>query len=798
VDIHEIALPALHAPVAIHRDGWGIAHVRATDEHDAWVGMGFACAQDRLWQMEYDRRRATGRSAEVVGRAALAADVLARRLGLAGAAQADLAAMSDPTRDAFSAYAAGVNAFIDKATTSWPPELTLAGIEPEPWEPWHSVAVFKVRHVLMGTWQRKLADALVVARAGPEAVARAGLQTAPPPGSVVTLPPGGRLREAPGRFSRRGTGGSSRGAGEDSPAGEAPLAGGLAELLEAAREEVEGAAPHLGFLAEVESGSNAWALHGSCTLSESPVLCNDSHRALDVPNVYWPIHVSCPAFDVIGATFPGLPGWPHFGHNASVAWAITHAYADYQDLYVEWFDTEHPGRYRTSQGWAEAGHRREVIGVRGEDAVPIEVWTTNHGPVVHGNPAGGRCLSLRYTATARPCQGFEVLRPMLAARSVQELFESQRAWVDPANNMLAADTAGHIGYLMRGEIPVRSKGWSGRFPVPGWTGQGEWEGAVPFEELPRSLDPPEGFLVTANHTVVDAERPYIATVFSDPWRAERLVELLAGDGPFSASQLAALQADTTSLAARAWAQVLAGVGPLEGDAERARSLLAGFDGDLGAGRPEPLLYACFRRAVARRRYGRALGGELWEWLASDELPGTDALVRRWLTNDLWALARASGGTRGARLLREALPRALADAWGEAAKRGGDDPAGWRWDDHHRLVGRHPLAPGAPAEWDPPPVPMGGDGDTVQAAAYGWGPGPFDVTGCSVYRQVVDLADIDHASFVVPGGASGNPSSPHFCDQLAEWAAHRRVPALYRWDEIEAATSSVTRLQASPA
>jgi len=785
VDTREISLPALHAPVVIHRDTWGIAHVQASDEHDSWVAMGFACAEDRFWQMEYDRRRATGRWAEVVGRPALAADVLARRLGLAGAARADVEAMTEGTLQAFTAYARGVNAFLEGPRESWPPELALADIDPEPWEPWHSVAVFKVRHVLMGTWQRKLADALVVARAGAETVAAAGLETSPPPGSVVTLPPGGRLRgtrpgPAPGEGLRR-------------RAGEDPPAGGLASLLERAGQELAAAAPHLGFLAEVESGSNAWAVHGSRTVSGFPVLCNDSHRALDVPNVYWPVHVSCPAFDVIGATFPGLPGWPHFGHNASVAWAITHAYADYQDLYVEWFDPEHPGRYRTRQGWAEAGHRREVVRVRGEDPVPVDVWTTSHGPVVHGDPAEGRCLSLRYTATARPCRGFEVLRAMLAARSVPELFEAQRGWVDPANNMLAADTAGHIGYLLRGELPLRSEGWSGRFPVPGWTGESEWEGTLPFEEHPHSLDPPEGFLVTANHAVVDAGEPYIATVFSDPWRAERLVELLGGDGRTSASQLAALQADTTSLAARAWAQVLAGTGPLEGDAERARLLLAGLDGDLGTSRPEALLYACFRRAVARRRYGKALGSALWDWLASDELPATDTLVRRWLTNDLWALARAAGGSRGAGLLLEAVPEALGEAWDEAVRLGGD-PDGWRWGDHHQLQGRHLLIPAAPEAWNLPSVPMGGDGDTVQAAAYGWGPGPFGVTGCSVYRQVVDLADIDHASFVVPGGASGNPSSPHYSDQLREWAAHRRVPALYRWEEVEAATSGLTRLR----
>ncbi|HEX2037214.1 MAG TPA: penicillin acylase family protein, partial [Chloroflexota bacterium] len=523
--------------MTIRRDRCGVAHVKGAGERDLWFGQGFASAQDRLWQMEYDRRRAAGRWAEVAGPGAVAADVLARRLQLVRASQADVEAMSPPTRAMFEAYAAGVNAFLESGRPL-PPEYELSGIEPEPWQPWHSVAAFKVRHVLMGVWQQKLARAQLLAMIGPQAYAR--LDGRPPVGSPTILPPGGKV----GRL--------------------------FAESF----DELRRAASHLGFLAEAEGGSNSWAVHGSRTTTGKPVLCNDSHRALDVPNVYWQVHLTCPDFDAIGATFPGFPGLPHFGHNGHVGWSITHTGADYQDLYVERFSGpagsaspvvnasdpadpggagQHPGRHPirslTPQGWEEAERVVERIEVAGASALDVEVWRTRHGPVVHGDPRRGLALALRYTATDGPCRGFEVLRPMLRARTVAELQETQRSWVDPVNNLVAADSAGSIGYLTRGTIPIRSSTAHRQFPAPGWTGEHEWVGYVPFESLPRVIDPPQGFIATANQAVIAEDEPYIAHEFSPPFRAARIVELLSAEGRLAPDEIAAIQGDTTSRAA---------------------------------------------------------------------------------------------------------------------------------------------------------------------------------------------------------------------------------------------------------
>ena len=730
---------------AITRDEYGVPQVRGETASDAWAGMGYACAQDRLFQLDYDRRRASGRWAEVAGSAALGADVLARRLGLAAAARDAVAAMSPQARAVFEAYADGVNQAVADGALPLPARRPV-----EPWEAWHSVAAYLVRHVQMGQWQHKLANAVLLARAGTAAFER--LESRPIVGSPVAVPPDGRLTHPVGR------------------------------LLDEAAGDLEG---HLGFLTEVEPGSNAWAVSGRRTAHGGAVLCNDSHRALDTPNVYWQCRVTGPEFDVTGATFPGLPGFPHFGFNGSVAWAITHGDADTQDLYLERFEGT---RYRTPSGWAEAQVRHERIDVRDRAPVTIAVWVTRHGPVVHGHPENGWGLALKWTGTHRPNRGFECLLPMLTAASVTELAAAQDGWVDPVNNLVCADTGGAIAYQSRGELPVRSSDAGRRLPVPGWTDAAEWTGTVPFAALPATLDPGAGFVMTANNALTDASEPYISYTFSQPWRAERLRSLLADAEAADVEQLAGMQADTVSLQARGWGRLLSGLGPFaDDDAEAARTLLAGFDGDLALESAPALLYACFLRALAEALYRPVLGAETWAWMASGVLAPTLSMIRRWLGNDTWELLGGPVPGRGdpgappdswrvtsrravdhGRVLA-AVPGALAAAWAAAVKAGGPNPRRWRWGDVHRAARVHPLAgPFSGAA-------MGGDADTIQAAGYGWRPGsPFTVTSLSVYRQVVDLADPGSASYAVPGGASGDPASPHFSDQLPLWASHQRI------------------------
>ncbi len=567
-------------------------------------------------------------------------------------------------------------------------------------------------------------------------------------------------------------------------------------------------ASHLGFLSEAEPGSNAWAVGGRRTAHGGAVLCNDSHRALDTPNVYWQCHLSCPGFDVVGATFAGVPAFPHFGHNQAVAWAITHVGADTQDLYIEAFDPGVPGRYATAAGWALARRRVERIEVKAEAPVETVVWTTSHGPVVHGDPLRGDALALRDTASDRPCRGFECLLPMLTASGVDEMLEAQRDWVDPVNNFVAADRAGNIGYQTRGELPERSSDRFRGLPIPGWTDVCEWRGRVPFSSMPREVNPASGYIMTANNAVTSAEAPYISYTFADPFRAERLRSLLEETPVHTAESLAAMQGDVESWAARAWARLLSDLGPVAGDEtdqEQARTMLASWDGTLGAESPEALVYGCFRRALAEALYSPLLGEATWRWMASEGAPTCAVTIRRWLARDTWRMLggplppgdAAGDGAARADAVLAVLPKALGDAFAAARALAGPRVDMWRWGDVHRVESHHPLSHlhQSPGPLEPLPVRIGGDSDTIQAASYGWRlEEPFTVTTLSVYRQVVDLAEPTAATYVIPRRCVGKPAQPSFRRPDAAVGRSSAGGDVPGWENLLATRGSETVLQ----
>lgn len=739
-------LDAIDSTVTIRRDGYGIPTIEADTANDAWWGLGYAAAEDRLWQMEYDRRRATGRWAEIVGPPGVSADRLARKLQLTAAAMDDVAAMDSATRLTFECYADGINAFAADRS-ALPPEYEETGTPFEPWLSWHSVAAFKVRHVLMGVWQYKLVRSLLLAREGLAAFEE--FDPVPQAGMLLTSPAGTRHPEA-----------------DIDP-----------QLLAEARSDIAAAAAELGFLAEVEAGSNAWAIAGSRTASGHALLVNDSHRAADVPNVYWQATLRCPDFGVSGGTFPGIPGFPHFGHNGQVGWAITNAAADAQDLINERFRSSGTHvEVLTVQDWVPAGHRREEIVVRGGPTETVDCFRTPNGPVVHGDPRAGAGLSLRWTATQEPCEQYGALTAMLKASSVEELLEAQRPWVDPVNNFLCADVDGNIGYLLRGTLPHRSRPSAVQMPIPGWEADAQWDGRVTFEDMPREINPSNGFLANANNTVVDTgAQVRVSHAVNDFYRAERIHELLQDSTAHTRDGVIAQQNDTVSIAARLWSTHVATRGPFRGAAELARHALVDWDGDLAAPRPAGLVYACFRRALAGDLVGMKLSESGRRLLLDGEIPAGAVLLKRWFAQLVWA----APGQRTAveDLAEDVFERCLHRAWSAAEKVGGSDPAEWRWAPHHQLQPVHSLASSDVGDRfrSPAPVPVGGDSETIQAAAYGWRPdSSFTVTNCAVYRQVLDFSDLSAASWIIPGGASGRDDSRHYEDQLKVWGAGELV------------------------
>jgi len=767
----EQVISALADGVAIRRDRYGIPHIDAKSESDAWFAMGFACAQDRLWQLEWYRRRGQGRWAEVVGATGIDDDVFFRRMGLVAASRADVSGMSAETRSMFDACAAGVNGFLE-SNASLPKEYSMTGIEPEPWQPWHSVLLFKVRHAVMGKWQLKLARTELISRIGPERYRLLeGLQ---PEEQNIIDPPGGKTTGVGGIYPPRDSVRS------------------LARMAEAFKD----------WGSEV-GGSNSWVVHGSRTSTGKPVICNDSHRPLDVPNVYWQVHVSCPGFNAAGGAFPGFPAFPHLGHNDKVVWCITHAMADNQDLYLEKFQNDDPTLYLSEEGWQKAEILQSTISVRDDKPTIVELVRTRHGNVLADNRVSGSALALRYTATDEPSLQSECLRLMLFANSIEDLFEAQRGWVDPVNNLLGADTVGNIGYQTRGRVPIRPTQDARQFVVPGWTGEHEWKEDVPFEKLPRIVNPAQGFIVTANQRIQNGEDPYIAHEFAPPGRAERIAEQLKDSGMLTLEQIASIQGDTLSVRARGWARALNELASrleLQGEAERAGRLLGGWDGDLRPDSPEAFLYSIFRIKLAREIFEPVVGEETWKWIAGDSNSGAESLLSSWLYNlgDRLAKSGFEQPAPDGRRWEDLLPLVLEATWQEAvALSGSNDAKNWRWDTYHRTRAEHTLARSFAEhaeELSPPSVAMGGDSDMIQVSSYTFSaacaanrdPGNcFPVHAISVYRQVVDLSDIAHAGWVIPAGASGRAESDHHSDQLELWHSHQLVPMHFAAEDVKA-------------
>jgi penicillin amidase len=757
-----VTVAGLGARVEVWRDPEGIPHVRAASVRDAFIAQGYVHAQDRLWHMEYDRRRAAGRWAEYVGAPGQADDVLMRRLRLAASARADYDALNGETREMLDAYAAGVNAFLETAVAEsrLPIEFQLLDVRPEPWASWESLAVFKVRHVMMGTWQLKAWRARLVRHLG--LAGAAPLCPGTPANPVLIVPPG--------------------------VAAEGPSLDMLADLAQDALVPTS--------LIDWDSGSNNWAVAGHRTESGMPLVAGDPHRPLDVPNVFYQNHVACPEFDAIGLAFPGVPGFAHFGHTQALAWCVTHAQADYQDLFVERFHPDDPRRYEFRGEWLEAVTSHEIIRIRGADPVTIDVTSTRHGPIVLGDPRHGHAIALRYTATAAPDSTFEALLPMLRARSADELEAAVRPWIDPVQNFVFADNrgpTGTIGYRTRGRVPVRARA-NAWLPVPGWDGRHEWEGIVPFEAMPALRDPAAGLVITANSRIVGMDHPHhIGLDYGPDFRTQRLWERLAPLRRATAADMAAVHADRVSIAAR---ELLALLGSLAepirravapgSAAEDAFERLLAWDAEMDAERVTPTLYAALRERLMRDLLAPILGPLMDEAFAGaprgavGHMARLRSLLTDWIRRDDRTLLPSDTDWPAA--LAQGLVRMVADLEHRAPAEDGR-----QWGRLHATRPRHPLSAAYP-EWaevlDPPSVPMGGDGDTVQQAGFFGGAG-YAVTVLSVARYVFDLGDWNRSGWVVPLGASGHPGSSHYADQLRTWATTRLVPMRYDWVTIRA-------------
>jgi len=745
-----LRLTGLNATVEVIRDRWGVPHVFAESVRDALFAQGYVQAQDRLWQMELARRLASGRLSEIFGPETVEADRLLRRVGLHRAAQAEVSRASPESLSYGEAYAAGVNAFLETVGRRLPPEFLILRFRPGPWTAADSLAIGKyVAWMLSGNWDTEIVRSWVVERLGPEAAAQ--LEPLYPAGLPVIVPPGA----------------ASAGLG-------LPL---LDELRKV--EELAGARG---------GGSNNWVIDGSRSTTGKPLLANDPHMPLQMPSIWYQVHLKGGDLNVAGVALPGVPG-VITGHNQRIAWGMTSTMTDGDDLFQERINPDNPRQYEYKGVWVDGDLLREEIAVRGQ-AQPVveEVLVTRHGPVISpAVPGENRVLALRTIATESSQQAQAVIALNLAG-NWQEFREALRLWPAPPQNFVYADVEGNIGYQMVGLVPRRAKGY-GLVPSPGWTGEYDWKGFVPFEELPSVANPDCHYVVTANNQIVDNDYPhFLGAEYIDGYRAQRIAQLLQDKGKLSTDDFRAIQGDVYSIPARELAEQMLGLHPANEDAQRALNFVRVWDGRVAADSVATTIVEAFYLNLLRRTLGEKLG-PLTDYFLGKEvhpaIPDGTYFVR--CTSWLLRLARERPAEWFAgRAWGQVMEDSLTDAVDELRRQLGDDMSRWTWGRVHYASFEHVLGRVRALRpvFNRGPVPVGGDMDTVAAACY-IGARPWAVYAATAsYRQIIDLSDFNRSLAIVPGGQSGHPASRHYADMIGPWARGDYHPLPFDRAEVE--------------
>ncbi|HLF58794.1 MAG TPA: penicillin acylase family protein [Alphaproteobacteria bacterium] len=735
----EISLPGLSGPVKIVRDLHGIPTIRAASEHDAYFALGFVHAQDRLWQMDVMRRAGAGRLAEIVGSRGLQSDKFMRTLGLYRLAEAEVQGLDPATRAAFEAYSDGVNAYLDHHEGAWPLEYYLLRTRPWHWKPADSLVWGRLMALrLSSDFREELLRARLLKRLSPAQVSDLWPSYKPgwPDGVSAALSPS--VKQALGEIRWDA------------------IAGAIPDSLPKA------------------SASNSWVVDGRHSASGKPELANDPHLHLEAPGVWYLARVEAPGLMLAGATAPGVP-LMIAGHNASVAWGFTSSYIDSQDLFIERVDESDSSRYAAPSGILPFTTRSETIKVRGGADVAWTVRETRHGPVVSDvlagtadipPPAGGTyVVALADAGLRADDRTAEAIYAVNHAKNADDVIAALAGFDTPPQTITYADAEGNVGFYSVGRVPVRKKS-GGLFPVPGWSGDFDWAGLVPFGELPHARNPKEGRIIAANHRVVNGDYPYFLSAFwPAPYRARRIAELLDDLSPVVPAEAAATQLDTISLAAQDLLPRLLAAPVASAQAQSAHEMLARWDGDMRRDRPEPLIYSAWLLELGRGLTSQRLG-PFAEFFGAIDPMVLDHILS---AAPEWCDDPANGKAESC---DEAISAALERALAVLSKTYGGDTSRWRWDQAHRarfhnaILGEVPLL-GSFADIE---IPTGGDDSTVNRGTYAGtdASDPFAHVHGAGFRGVYDLSDLDGSLFMIAPGESGNVLSPHYRDFAYPW------------------------------
>jgi penicillin G amidase len=743
-----IEVEGLEGPVKIRRDRWGVPHIEAGSHADAFFAQGFCHGQDRLWQIDFYRRVVRGRVCEMAGPEALVVDKLMLMLGMRRAAEREVAALDDETRGRLEVFCAGVNAAAASASAR-PFEMQLLRLDFDPWRPVDVLSLGKLLAFGLSTnWEKELLRADMARALGPERASRLD-PGYPSDNPIVT---------------------------EEQWNGEG-LA--MAEQLDSVRRA-------LGLAVEA-SGSNNWAVAGSLSSTGSPLIAGDPHLPPSMPGIWYQAGIRRGERVVRGATLPGMPGI-YMGQGNDVCWTFTNTMADIEDLFIERVDGD---RYLFEGEWRPLEIRREEIPVKGRAPEQLEVRSTHHGPIVNealgaddAEPLALRWLTLDESAY------FPGMYELDEVDSGPDLVRRLGGHSSPVSNLIWADRHGSIGYKMIGRLPIRKNGCPD-LPKPGWSGEFEWVGVVPYEEMPEVIDPESGVLVTANNRVVGDDYPHhVTSDWLDGFRVKRIEQLLAESEEHDLEGFEAMQSDVLSLPGLEAARRLGRLSPATQRESSAIERLRSWDGRLGPETIAGTIYQAFllrfAREVARAAIGDRDLAERWLDRADNGFTAHVTSPWRWHSHLMKLWEEGDDGLIG-RPWDELAMESLAGALDDLGDRFGSDPERWRWGRVHEMEFPHPLgdANGLLRRILNRRLKAGGAQETVSQIAYDPND-PYKAVWAPSWRMVADPIAPERSRWQMFTGQSGHPGSPHYDDLQADWLEGRTQPMAGEgpWEELD--------------
>lgn len=738
-----VQVVGLSASAEVIRDSWGIPHIYAQNDHDLLFAQGYVHAQDRLWQMEANRHLCSGTLSEIVGESALDGDRYARTFGLRRVAEQTWTQLPEDSRALLQAYADGVNAYIEANRSRLPVEFTLLRVEPKPWTPVDSLAWGNMVALSMGLNHTvEIMRAQIIAEVGVEAAQ----ELFPPlPANMPVI---------------------------------VPAEAGNYEWLQNA---------HLANLFALDKwlgnprsvwGSNNWVIRGSRSASGMPMLANDTHLDLQMPSPWYENGLHGGDFDVVGFSFPGVP-LIIIGHNQHIAWGITNLDPDVQDLYLEKLDdSENPTQYEFMGQWYDLETIPETIEVKDGEPVEFEVRLTRHGPLLNDvlELAGAEPVALRW-ALYDGSMLLESIVKLNMATNWDEFRAALQHWDGLSQNFVYADMDGNIGYQAAAKVPIRAPGHQGLLPVPGWTGEYEWQGFIPFDQLPFILNPPADSIATANNKVVSDDYPYVLTYdwWHPGYRAKQIAELLNANNSLTSQDMRDIQAQTYSLPAEILRPYFLAVEPQDDLQAQAIAMLKEWDLRYEVDRAGASIFELWYLFTAWNTIrDELLIGEDDEILADQyqfHVDKTTIMLTHLLAepDNAWFddVSTPEVETRD-----DILRRGLADAVNWLSERYGQDPAKWEWGRVHPMTFVHvPFGQSgvAPLEqlFNSKTVPAAGGAFTINMGRYSLRR-PLEMIFGTSQRMIIDLADWDRMSAVNTTGQSEHLWHSNRQDQIEMW------------------------------